>query len=182
MHKIRFQATLQRPGGADAGAPWTFLKVPQDASDPLPARGMVSVEGTANGRPFAATLEPDGQGGHWLRVKPKLQEAFGAQVGDTLAFEIAPALVEPEPEVPEDLKEALSAAVPKARETWASITALARRDWIHWIVSGKKAETRVKRIGVAIDKMSKGNRRPCCFDRSGMYDKSLSCPRSDDSE
>ena len=28
----------------------------------------------------------------------------------------------------------------------------------------------------SIDKMSKGNRRPCCFDRSGMYDKSLEAP------
>lgn len=33
-----------------------------------------------------------------------------------------------------------------------------------------------KRVSVAIDKMSKGTRRPCCFDRSGMYDKSLAAP------
>ncbi|MBI5706945.1 MAG: DUF1905 domain-containing protein [Armatimonadetes bacterium] len=177
---IQFQATLRNPGGADKGAPWAFLKLPQEASDPLPARGMVSVEGTANGRPFAATLEPDGLGGHWLRVKPKLQEALGAKVGDTLTFEIAPAKIEPEPEVPDDFQAALDEAIPKARETWQAITALARRDWIHWIVSGKKAETRVKRIAVAMDKMSKGNRRPCCFDRSGMFDKSLSCPVADD--
>ena len=75
---------------------------------------------------------------------------------------------------------ALAAATPKARETWSAITAIARRDWIFWIVSGKKAETRVKRIEVALSKLSAGNRRPCCFDRSGMYDKSLSCPIADD--
>jgi hypothetical protein len=28
--------------------------------------------------------------------------------------------------------------------------------------------------------LAKGKRRPCCFDRSGIYDKSLSCPIADD--
>lgn len=113
-----------------------------------------------------------------MKVKPDLLERTGVGAGQTVALEISPAKVEPEPDVPEDLQEAFDRAIPKAIETWKSLTALARRDWIHWIVSGKKAETRVKRIGVAIDKLSKGDRRPCCFDRSGMYDKSLSCPLS----
>jgi hypothetical protein len=173
---IRFQATLHRPIGEDEGADWAFLRLPQRASDSLPARGMVSVEGTFNGKAFAATLEPDGEGGHWLRVRPELQAIAGARMGDVATLEIAPAAVEPEPEVPDDVQHALDSASEKARETWGAITAVARRDWIFWIVSGKKAETRVKRIGVAIDKLSKGSRRPCCFDRSGMYDKSLSCP------
>ncbi len=177
---IRFQATLHRPGGKDKGASWTFLKLPKDASGRLPTRSMQSVDGTFDGTPFAATLEPDGQGGHWLRVKPELLQAAGAKAGDVVTLEIAPVEVEPEPKVPDDLQEALSAATPKARETWSAITPIARRDWIFWIVSGKKEETRVKRIGVAIDKLSKGDRRPCCFDRSGMYGKSLSCPVADE--
>ena len=173
--KIRFNATLFRPAtGAEVS--WTFLVLPKDASDKLPTRSMQSVEGMFNGFLFAATLEPDGQGGHWLRVEPELSEAVGARAGDAITLEISPVAVEPEPKVPPDLQEALDAAIAKARETWSSITPLARRDWIFWIVSGKKAETRVKRIEVAMSKLSAGNRRPCCFDRSGMYDKSLSCP------
>jgi hypothetical protein len=177
---ISFEAKLHRPSGADKGAAWTFLNLPRDASDKLRSRSMVSVEGTFNGAPFQATLKPDGNGGHWLQVDPKLSEAAGVKAGDTVELEIAPVAKEPEPEVPSDLQEALESAPAKARETWSSITAVARRDWIFWIVSGKKAETRVKRIEVAISKMSAGNRRPCCFDRSGMYDKSLSCPLADD--
>jgi hypothetical protein len=65
-------------------------------------------------------------------------------------------------------------------ETWRDITAVARRDWIHWITSGKKAETRPKRIVTAIDKLQKGMRRACCFDRSGMYSNSISCPVADE--
>ena len=178
--KIRFKAKLHRPAGAAKGESWTFLSLPKDASKKLPTRSMQSVEGTFSGVSFAATLEPDGQGGHWLRVEPGLREAAGAKVGAVVELEIAPVAVEPEPKVPADFKKALAAATPKARETWSAITAIARRDWIFWIVSGKKAETRVKRIEVALSKLSAGNRRPCCFDRSGMYDKSLSCPIADD--
>ena len=36
------------------------------------------------------------------------------------------------------------------------------------------------RIDKGCDMLAKGKRRPCCFDRSGMYDKSLSCPVADD--
>jgi len=141
---------------------------------------MTSVEGAFNGFPFQATLEPDGQGGHWLRVDQKLREAADAKAGDLVTLEIAPAAVEPEPEMPADLHMALAAAAPLALATWSDITPIARRDWIHWITSGKRAETRAKRIGVACSKLAAGDRRPCCFDRSGMYSKSLSCPVPDD--
>jgi hypothetical protein len=141
---------------------------------------MVSVEGRFGRVPFAATLVPDGEGGHWLKVRPEWLEASGAAVGDQVSLEIATVAVEPEPEVPPDLQGALETAPAQARETWSSITPLARRDWVFWIVSGKKVETRQKRIAVAMDKMAKGDRRPCCFDRTGMYDKSLSAPAAED--
>ena len=82
--------------------------------------------------------------------------------------------------MPSDLRKAL-AADDEARSTWKDITAVARRDWIHWITSGKKAETRAKRIEVARDKLACGNRRACCFDRSGMYSKgNMGAPKAAD--
>jgi hypothetical protein len=178
--KIRFTAKLFRPKATAKVVSWTFLTLPKGASAKLPSRGMTSVEGTLNGFPFRATLEPDGQGGHWLKVDRKMRETAGAEAGDLVTLEMAPVAVEPEPEMPDDLRKALAAASPKASDTWSDITPLARRDWIHWITSGKRAETRAKRIDVAISKLSAGDRRPCCFDRSGMYSKSLSCPMADD--
>jgi len=137
---------------------------------------MTTVEGLINGHPFRATLEPDGQGGHWLQVDRELREAAGAEAGDDVSLEIAPVAEEPEPKVPADLRKALAAAHPKARAVWPDITPVARRDWIQWIESAKREETRLKRIENGCDMLAKGKRRPCCFDRSGMYSKSLSCP------
>ena len=177
---IQFDARLLRPKESDGSDLWSFLKLPKSASAAMPSRGQVSIAGTLIGVAFQATLEPDGAGGHWLKVDEKLRKAAGAKVGDELTLEIAPMSEEPEPQVPADLKKALTAAPMKAREAWMDITPAARRDFIHWITSGKKAETRVKRIATACDMLAKGKRRPCCFDRTGMYGKSLSCPVADD--
>lgn len=177
---IRFEARLRRPA-EPKGAAWTFLLLPKAASAKLPTRSQVTVDGTLAGRPFQATLEPDGQGGHWLKVERRLREAAGVQAGETVALEVRPVDKEPEPKVPADLRQAL-AANPAARATWADITPVARRDWIQWIVSGKKAETRVKRIATACDKLASGMRRACCFDRSGMYSKALSAPKAADED
>lgn len=173
---IRFDATLFRPVATGKAVGWTFLTLPREASAKLPSRGMTSVEGTFHGVAFRATLNPDGQGGHWLKVDRTLREAAGAEAGDVVSLEIAPAAAEPEPSVPADLRKALAAADPKALAVWSDITAVARRDWIQWIDSARREETRLKRIGSACDMLARGKRRPCCFDRSGMYSKSLSCP------
>jgi len=177
---IRFRAKVFRPAATAKAGSWTFLTLPKDASAKLPSRGMTTVEGTINGYPFRATLEPDGQRSHWLKVSRKLREAAGADAGDVVTLEIAPSGEEPEPRVPADLRKALAAVHPKARAVWSDITPVARRDWIQWIESAKREETRLKRIESACDMLAKGKRRPCCFDRSGMYAKSLSCPVADD--
>jgi hypothetical protein len=176
---ICFSATLFRPAATKKPVSWTFLTLPKEASAKLPSRGMTSVAGTLNGFAFRATLAPDGQGGHWLKLDRKLREAAGAETGDVVRLEIAPVAEEPEPKVPADLRKALAAA-PQARQLWSDITPIARRDWIQWITSAKQAETRARRIGNACSMLAAGKRRPCCFDRSGMYSKSLDCPTPDD--
>src|SRR5213594_4969999 len=100
------------------------------------------------------------------------------EAGDVVMLEIAPVAEEPEPRVPADLQKALAAAPPGARKVWSDITPIARRDWIHWIVSAKQPETRARRIKNACSMLAAGKRRVCCFDRSGFYSKSLSAPKA----
>ena len=175
--KIRFKAKLFRPVES-AKTDWTFLVLPKNASAKLPTRGITAIEGTFNGSPFQATLQPDGQKSHWLKVEKKLRKAASAELGDVVTLEIAPAAKESEPEVPADLRRALASAAPKTRELWSDITTNARRDWIHWIASAKQPETRARRIKNACSMLATGKRRVCCFDRSGFYSKSMSAPRA----
>lgn len=64
--------------------------------------------------------------------------------------------------VPTDFKKAL-ASTTKAQAVWEDITPLARNEWICFVISGKKAETRGIRIEKTISKLQGGMRRPCCW-------------------
>lgn len=64
--------------------------------------------------------------------------------------------------LPADLREALAAA-PTARSAWASLTPLARNEWICWTTFVKQPETRKKHVKRAIAELQQGKRRPCCW-------------------
>lgn len=173
---IRFEAKIQRPA-EPKNASWTFLVLPKAASTKLPTRAMTSVEGTLGDAPFEATLEPDGAGSHWLKVPKQLREAAGVDVGETVAVSMAPMETQLEPDVPADLRAALKANA-AAKATWDATTTVARRDWVAWMTSGKKAETRTKRLGAMMDMLEHGKKRVCCFDRSGMAGGNFSAPEA----
>ena len=159
---IRFSAKLFRPKATEKVGSWTLLTLPKNASAKLPLRGMTMVEGTINGFPFRAALEPNGKGSHWLRVSKAMHDAAGGDAGDAVTVEITRAGDEPQTRVPMDLRKALAAA-PLAQALWADITPIARRDWILWISSAKQPETRRHRIEKASAMLASGKRRVCCF-------------------
>lgn len=64
--------------------------------------------------------------------------------------------------LPIDLKQTIK-KIPKVQVLWNDITPLARNEWICWVISGKKAETRNIRIEKALSKLKGGMRRPCCW-------------------
>lgn len=64
--------------------------------------------------------------------------------------------------LPTDFRKAIGSD-PVVRGVWSEITPLARNEWICWVTSAKKDQTRNRRIAVGLDKMRKGMRRPCCW-------------------
>lgn len=64
--------------------------------------------------------------------------------------------------IPADFRKAI-ASDPKVLATWEDITPLARSEWVCWVTSGKKLETRGIRIEKALSKLKGGMRRPCCW-------------------
>lgn len=131
------------------------------------------VEGTIDGFRFHAALEPDGKGSHWFRVDKILREGINAATGETVSVAIEPLEDWPEPEVPEDLQNAL-ADDPQAHDSWKATTTKARWDWIRWIRSTSNPKTRQIRIDKTRSKLRAGERRPCCFNRSLCTEPSVS--------
>lgn len=167
MPEIRFETELFTIGS------WTILQLPQSASAQLPSRGQVMVEGAINGYRFQTPLEPDGRGSHWFKIDDALGKAAKITAGDTVTLEIKPTKEWPEPEIPADLQKAL-ATDPQAQALWEKVTPLAHWEWLRWIRSTGREETRKKRIEVALSKMRNGERRPCCWNRNLSTEPSVS--------
>lgn len=142
---------------------WVVLPLPKDESAKLPSRGQVSVKGTINGHEFQTVLEPDGRGGHWMRVSDELKKTAGVISGDTVTVEITTSATWPEPNLPKDFADALKIAPAKVKDKWKDITPMARWEWIRWMNATLSQETRAVRIEKTISKLNGKHRRPCCF-------------------
>jgi uncharacterized protein YdeI (YjbR/CyaY-like superfamily) len=65
--------------------------------------------------------------------------------------------------LPADMRGAIAAS-PKALATWEDITPLARNEYICWVTSAKRQDTRDHRVVWARDILAQGKRRPCCWE------------------
>lgn len=65
-------------------------------------------------------------------------------------------------ELPEDMRIVIDAS-DDVYNYWEDITPLARNEFICWIISAKKEETRERRIRRMCQELSEGKRRPCCW-------------------
>ncbi|AHY45563.1 Bacteriocin-protection, YdeI or OmpD-Associated [Rubrobacter radiotolerans] len=158
---LRFEARIFRPPktAVTKTGSRTLLGVPEWISEQFPSHCTTTVEGTINGHPFRAVLEPEATGGHRLRVNKAMLRGADANAGDTVKLAILGP--EPEPTVPADLRLALASSH-EARTLWDDLTSMGRRDWVRWVESARQTETRTRRVARTVEQLSEGKRRACC--------------------
>ena len=65
-------------------------------------------------------------------------------------------------QLPADLRKTL-VANKSALAKWEDITPLARNEWICWVISVKRLETRQQHVQRVCSELIEGMRRPCCW-------------------
>lgn len=65
-------------------------------------------------------------------------------------------------QLPDDLKKTLNSSK-EALLAWEDITPLARNEWICWVITNKKPETRIDHLRRTREELIEGKRRPCCW-------------------
>jgi hypothetical protein len=141
---------LQRPEGIGT---WTYFAIPFDVKKVFGATSRVQVKGMVDGSPFKSTLLPKGDGTHFMVVNKEIRDAIGKSAGDrvkvTMEIDTSARTVI----VPKDLERALKQNS-MAREFFNRLPYSHKKQYVDWIESAKKSDTRQNRIRKAIDMLT----------------------------
>ncbi|MCC3375591.1 YdeI/OmpD-associated family protein [Cohnella sp. REN36] len=150
-----FEGKLVRPTGVGT---WTYVNVPFDVEEAFGAKGQVRVRGTVNGAEFRSSLRPHGDGTHYLVVGGELREMAGVTgAGDAVQVALEKDTEERTVETPADLLAAL-AERPEALAFYEGLAYSGRKEYVAWIESAKRAETRRSRIDASVVRLSEGRK------------------------
>ncbi len=138
MSAVSFTTIAQpNPGGV------LLVEIPETVVKKLGAGKRVPVRVTLNGAKYRSTIAVYG-GRYFLPARKEVRDAAklvpGGRARVSLEVDAAPRTVT----IPADLARALSAA--KLRSGFDAFSFTHRREFVEWITSAKRAETRVARI------------------------------------
>ncbi len=146
MSKQEFEARRQAAG---EGSAWTLLTVPFSVEQVFGSRGRVAVKGTLNGFPYRSSLMPNGDGTHGMMVSKAMQQGAGAGQGDTVHVVMEPDTEPRAVTVPSDLQAALLQHA-EAAALFEKLAYSHEKEYVDWIESAKRAETRASRVEKAV--------------------------------
>lgn len=144
-----FSAMIQKEGK------FIFVALPFAPREVWGARPRFYVNGTINEIAVRGTLGAEGQN-YFLRLGAAWLRDSRMAVGDTVTVSLAPEGPQVET-VAEDIAAALLAN-PKARKYFDGISTFYRKNYIRWIESAKRPETRANRINEMIALLEDGKR------------------------
>ena len=154
MSNYSFEAVLEKPEGVGT---WTYVTIPFSVAETFGRKGLVRVKGAINGVSFRSSAMPRGGGAHFLVVSKELRGQIGARHGDRVQVVIELDTEERHIEVPEDFSTAL-ARKQTAQAAFDKLSYSHQKEYLVWIASTRREETRKRRIEVAVERLATGAR------------------------
>jgi len=151
MSEFEFVATLVRPEGVGT---WTYLDIPPELADLLGAKGQVKVAGTISGHAFRTSTRPHGDGKHYIVVDKSIRDAIQVTAGDVVHVVMEKDTTPRTIEVPVDFTDRLQSD--RLDKTFESLSYSRKKEYVDWIESAKKPETRERRIEDSLDMLRTG--------------------------
>ncbi len=153
MKKYKFKAKIE---AGDGGGAYVFF--PYDTEKEFATRGKVPVKATFNGVPDTGSLIRYGKPLHVLGMPKAIRAQTGKDPGDTIEVVVWKDEEIRTIEMPAQFeklikKEGLLPVFEKLSYTH-------RKEYCRWITDAKKEETRLKRLGKAIEMLKKGISTP----------------------
>ena len=153
MRKYKFKAKMEAGDGGGA-----YVLFPYDTAKEFGSKGRIPVKATFDGVSYTGSLTKYSNPQHVLGVLKAIRKQTGKEPGDTI-----------EVVVWRD-EEARTVEVPAQFETgmkkkgllpfFEKLSYTHRKEYCGWITGAKKEETRLKRLGKAIEMLEKRSRTP----------------------
>lgn len=147
--KVSFVATIVQHEGMNAG----YIEFPFSVAEIFGTRGMVKVKAMFDVKvEYRGIMSNMGTGCHILILTQEVRRKLGKSFGDSVSVEIVQDLEKREVVVPEDVQAVLDENSDE-RAFFEKLSYTHRKEYINWIISAKKAETRTSRMVSFLEKL-----------------------------
>lgn len=147
--KISFNATIIQVEGMNAA----YIEFPFSVEELFGVRGQVKVKAVFDRTvEYRGSLANMGRNCHTLGLTQEIRNKIQKTFGDTVFVELEKDTEVREVEVPEEVRYNLNKH-PEAKEYFEKLAYTHRKEYINWITSAKKVETRDKRLVAFIEKL-----------------------------
>ncbi len=139
MKKYSFEAVILQHENMDAG----YIEFPCSVQQEFGVRGRVKVLARFDGYQYRGSLVKMGGDCHILGITKEIRKVIGKSFGDLVKVEIEQDNTERSLEIPKDLTERLD--VSGLLENFRKLSFTHQKEYVTWLESAKKQETREKR-------------------------------------
>lgn len=147
--KVKFTAKIEQHEGMDAG----YIEFPYDVMKLYGVKGRVAVKAVFEEQViYRGSLVKMKTPCHILGITKEIRQQLGKSLGDIIKVEIEQDLEIREIIIPDDVKPLLDKN-PKAKKFYESLSYTDRKEYMRWIETAQRAETRERRIGILIKKL-----------------------------
>lgn len=132
-----------------------YIEPPFDVEEVFGAK-RIKVKATFDGVEYRGSIVRMG-GCYMLGMTQDIRKQIGKDFGDTVEVTVEKDEEERVLEIPAEFSEAMDIN-PSARKTYDGLSYTGKKDYILWITSAKKAETRQNRIEKAVEMLAEGKK------------------------
>jgi hypothetical protein len=155
MKTYEFDAIMLTDGTHD----WGFIEFPYDVQREFGTNGQVKVIADFDGYMYRGSLVKMGRDCHIIGITKPIRAAIGKNPGDAVHVIIMQDTEPRKAELPDDFKILLNEN-PEAEVFFKKLSYSHQKEYVQWIISAKKEETRQRRLKEAIVRLLKGVKEP----------------------
>jgi hypothetical protein len=149
MKKYKFKAKIEAGDGGGA-----YVLFPYDTEKELATKGKVPVKATFNGESYTGSLIKYRNPLHMMGVPKSIREQIGKGSGDRIEVVVWRDEEVRTVEVPAQFEKLIKKE--GLLPVFEKLSYTRRKEYCRWITDAKKEETRLKRLGKAIEMLKKG--------------------------